>query len=82
MDLTVVHVLSLTPFEAALPARTYQELLTKDYPIHSFYFPKTGKTLELGFAYKSNFQEKMQFINDFAAAAGIKLKWENEVRTN
>ena len=31
----LVHALVLTPFEASLPAQTWEEIAATDYPIHA-----------------------------------------------
>ena len=41
----LVHALVLTPFEASLPAQTWEEIAATDYPIHALYCEESRNLL-------------------------------------
>ena len=81
MEITVIHVLTLTPYEASLPVQSFEELLEQDYPMHSLEFPKTKGKMNLGNPCEDNPFAAIDTIQQFAAAAGLVLHWEQRVDT-
>lgn len=45
MEYHLIHALVLTPFESSLPAQTWEELVTMDYPIHALYCKESRRLL-------------------------------------
>ena len=72
----LVHALVLTPFEEALPAQTFDELLQEDYPLHFVYSADTGKEILLENSYENNPMEKISFLQKFVDSTNNSICWD------
>ena len=79
MTIELVHALVLTPFEAALSAHTFEELLAEDYPIHLVYCPTSGKQIFFENPIDGNPMEKISLLQNFANSTGIQLNWRKQI---
>lgn len=79
MDYKLVHALVITPFEATLPAQSFDELLLEDYPTHLIYNPANGKQILLENSIDSNPLEKISFLQKFIDSTNNRIEFQNIV---
>lgn len=58
----LVHALVLTPFEASLPAQTWEEIAATDYPIHALYCEESNRLLFHSDGLKFDYAEEISKI--------------------
>ena len=79
MELTLVHALILTDYEATLPAQSFEALLVEDYPLHRVYNKATGEVIFEEYPFEGNPFEKISIIQKTLQVAHIPFSWSQEV---
>ena len=75
----LVHALVLTPFEASLPAQTWEEIAATDYPIHALYCEELGALLFHSDNQKNDCTEIISFLKETFKILSIPAEWENKI---
>ena len=79
MDLTFIHALVITPFEASLVPNNWNAVIREDFPIHVLYCQETDEVLFHSSNQKHDCKAEITRLCALAQKLGIKIALTQKV---